>query len=80
MERGKEALAGHEENDIPSHRFPPDPKDTRTIFFKGEKLSIYNQQTKHLKTSEEDIEEYTEFEIPPGYTCYVIGASVYFKV
>ena len=80
VQRGDTALAGQEEKDIPSHRFPPDNTKSRTICFKGVRLSIYNQQTEDLKTAEEDITEYTEFEVPPGYTCYVIGASVYFKV
>lgn len=79
-QRGEKVLAGQEEKDIPSHRFPPDEVNSRTICFKGERLSIYNQQTDHLKTSVEDIQEYTEYEVPPGYTCYVIGASLYFKV
>lgn len=78
MERGATALSGQEET-VPSHRFPPDDAKTRTIYFKGEFLRIYNQKTKDSKTSAEEITEYTPYEIPPGYTCYVIGASVYFR-
>jgi hypothetical protein len=79
MERGQTALSGQEEKDIPSHRFPPDLTNTRTIYFKGEYLSIYNETTAHRHTFGENIAEYTPYEIPPGYTCYVRGASVYFQ-
>jgi hypothetical protein len=79
MARGNEALTGQEEKDIPSHRFPPTIKD-KTICFKGEYLSIINQETNDQKTFEENISEYQEYQVPAGYTCYVRGASVYFKV
>jgi hypothetical protein len=49
------------------------------IYFKGEYLSIYNETTAHRHTFEENIAEYTPYEVPPGYTCYVRGASVYFQ-
>ena len=80
IQRGDDALAGKEENDIPSHRFPPDPNNDRTIWFKGEYILIVNQETNNQKTFEENIAVYTEFEVPAGYTCYIRGASVYFKV
>jgi len=80
MGRGDKALAGQEEKDIPSHRFPPESSKDRTICFKGEYLSIFNEGTQHRKTFKEDIKEYEEYEVPAGYTCYVRGASVYFKV
>jgi hypothetical protein len=79
MARGDEALAGQEEKDIPGHFFPPTTKD-KTIYFKGEYLSIVNQETNDRKTFKENISEYQEYEVPAGYTCYVRGASVYFKV
>jgi hypothetical protein len=77
VQRGKAALGGQEE-DIPSHRFAPDTR-ARTICFKGERLSILNKDTNDLKTSVEDVEDYTEYEVPAGYSCYVIGGRVYFK-
>ncbi len=82
IQRGDEALAGREEKDIPSHRFPPTTSD-RTIYFKGLYLSIYNQQTGHEKTHEDNkspTTEYVEYEVPAGYTVYVRGATVYFEV
>ncbi|PTU19014.1 hypothetical protein P175DRAFT_0342056 [Aspergillus ochraceoroseus IBT 24754] len=79
MERGQAALLGQEEKDIPSHRFPPHPTSTRIIHFKGEYLSIYNEKTEHRHTFKENIAEFTSYEIPPGYTCYIRGASVYFQ-
>jgi tRNA U34 2-thiouridine synthase MnmA/TrmU len=68
---------------MPSHRFPPDATNNRTICFKGRYLSIVNQQTGDEKTHEDNAiatTEFEEYEIPAGYTCYVIGATVYFKV
>lgn len=79
MARGDEALAGNQEKDIPSHRFPPDTK-SRTIYFKGLYLSIVNQETDNRKTFKENINKYEEYEVPPRYTCYVRGATVYFKI
>ena len=79
-QRGDDALAGREETNIPSHRFPPEPSQSRTICFKGVYLSIINQETKHRKTFEENVTEYKEFEVPAGYTCYIRGASVFFKL
>jgi hypothetical protein len=78
-QRGETALSGQEEKDIPSHRFPPDFTKARTVYFKGEYLSIYNEKTGHRHIFKEDIEDYTPYDIPPGYTCYVRGASVYFQ-
>jgi hypothetical protein len=80
IQRGNTTLAGQEEKDIPSHCFPPDNTKSRTICFKGEYLSIYTEQTEHRKTLQENVTGYLEFEVPPGYTCYIIGASVYFKL
>jgi len=82
MARGDEALAGQEEKDIPSHRFPPTTHD-RKICFKGYFLSIYNQQTKEYKTHVDNANaspttEYVEYEVPAGYTIYIRVASVYF--
>jgi hypothetical protein len=82
FQRGDEALAGREEKDIPSHRFPPSTLD-RTIYFKGLYLSIYNEKTGHEKThvdNETPTTEYETYEVPAGYTVYVRGATVYFKV
>lgn len=80
MARGDDALAGREETDIPSHRFPPVTHD-RTIYFKGYYLSVYNQETDDYKThldNQVPTTEYEPFEVPAGYTVYVRGASVYF--
>lgn len=77
FQTGEDALAGKEEIGI-THRFPPDPVTVRTIRFKGLYLSIYNKDTDDRKTFEENVTEYAEFEVPPGYTCYVRAASVYF--
>ncbi|OAT00210.1 uncharacterized protein BDCG_16512 [Blastomyces dermatitidis ER-3] len=80
MERGDEALAGREEEKIPSHRFPP-AEHARRICFKGYYLSIYNQQTDHHEVHQNNktpTTEYVEYEVPAGYTVYIRGASVYF--
>jgi hypothetical protein len=80
IQRGDEALAGREEKDIPSHRFPPTTHD-RKICFKGYYLSIYNEQTEDYKThivNETPTTEYVEYQVPAGYTIYIRGASVYF--
>lgn len=79
MERGEKALKGHEEY-IDSHRFPPDTTTCRTIHFKGEWLSIFNKDTSDLRTGVEKVKEYTPYEVPVGYTCYVIDGYVYFAV
>ncbi|OBT67546.1 hypothetical protein VE03_03800 [Pseudogymnoascus sp. 23342-1-I1] len=79
MERGEDALAGKEEKDIPSHRFPPTSQD-RTIHFKGEYILIVNQETDRQVAFEEVITEYRGFEVPAGYTCYVRGATIYFDI
>jgi len=78
MARGYEALAGREEKDIPSHRFPPDPNNDRTICFRGEYIEIVNLETDDQKTPKENITKDTEYEVPAGYTVYVRGASVHF--
>jgi hypothetical protein len=83
IQRGDEALAGREEKDIPSHRFPPTTDGDRTIYFKGYYLSIYHEQTGHYdthKVNEIPTTEYQTYEVPAGYTTYVRRASVYFKV
>jgi hypothetical protein len=83
IQRGDEALAGREEKDIPGHYFPPDKTNDRTICFKGRYIEIVNEETNDVKTHEDNkvpTVQYTEYEIPAGYTCYVRGASVYFKV
>jgi hypothetical protein len=80
IQRGDEALGGKEEY-MPSHRFPPDATNNRTISFKGVYLSIVNEQTGDKKTQEDNAiptTEFVEYEIPPGYTCYVRGATVKF--
>jgi hypothetical protein len=82
IQRGDEALAGREEKDIPSHRFPPTTHD-RKICFKGYFLSIYNQKTEEYKTyidnaNASSITEYVEYKVPGKYTIYIRGASVYF--
>jgi hypothetical protein len=82
MAIGDNALAGNEETNI-TVRFAPDDNKSRTIWFKGWYLSIYNQQTEHEQThidNDEPTTVFKDYEIPAGYTCYVRGASVYFKV
>jgi len=82
MARGDEALAGREETDIPSHRFPPTNTD-RTIFFKGHYIAVYNQETQDQLAFEDNATpttEYKDYQVPAHYTCYIRGASVYFKV
>ena len=78
IQRGDEALAGREEKDIPSHRFPPDPNNDRKICFRGEYLSIFNQETEDRKTFVERVVTDTEYVVPAGYTVYVRGATVHF--
>lgn len=80
MAKGDDALAGREEY-LPSHPFPP-VKHTRTIFFKGYYLSIYNRQTDeygpHIDNAVATT-EYSEYVVPADYTTYVRGGTVYFK-
>jgi hypothetical protein len=78
LQRGETALSGKEEQ-IPSHRFPPDDTRDRIIFFRGEYISIYNEQTEHQLPPGDDVTEYAEYKIPRGYTCEVINATVFFK-
>ncbi|KAJ9486743.1 hypothetical protein VN97_g6581 [Penicillium thymicola] len=80
MARGDDALAGQEEH-VPSHPFPP-VDYARTIFFKGLYLSIYNQQTDEYETHIDNLvatTEYSNHVVPPGYTTYVRGGTVYFR-
>lgn len=82
MAVGDDALAGRTEVDI-TYRFPPDYTKSRTIYFKGLYLSIYNQQTGDYKThkdNESPAAEFERFEVPIEYTVYVRAASVYFEV
>ena len=78
VQRGDEALAKREEEDIPSHRFPPDPNNDRTICFRGEYIEIVHVETGDQKTLEENIATDTNYDVPAGYTCYVRGATVHF--
>lgn len=81
IQRGNEALAGQEEINIPSYRFPLDKTKDRTIYFKGRYLSIINQETSNKKTYKDNTiptTEYIEYEIPARYTCYIRVASIYF--
>jgi len=83
MARGDEALAGRPEKDIPSHIFPPDPNNDRTIYFKGWYIEIVNKETNDVKThidNEVATTEYGPYEIPAKYTCYIRGATVYFEI
>lgn len=77
QKRGDKALSGQEE-DVPSHRFPPDTRK-RTINFRGKYLSIINKETGHQEIFRQDVKDSEDFEVPPGYTCYVRGAFVLFK-
>jgi hypothetical protein len=47
-----------------------------TIKFQGLYLSIYNEKTHDRKIREENVSEYTEFEVPKGYTAYVRGVKM----
>lgn len=81
---GDEALAGREEK-IEGHYFPADSTKTRTISFKGYYLSIVNKETGQYATHIDNIDtgpttEYGDYNVPAGYTTYVRGANVYFKV
>jgi len=78
MNRGDKALAGESEH-IVTHRFPPNPTKSRTMYFAGEYLLIVNQQTNEQKVFKEHVEESTPFEVPAEYTAYVRGAVVYFQ-
>ncbi|KAG9230403.1 hypothetical protein BJ875DRAFT_157625 [Amylocarpus encephaloides] len=83
MARGDDALAGKPEKDIPSHRFPPDPNNDRTINFKGKYILIVNEETNDQKTFEDNkipTAESKPYEVPARYTCYIRGASVWFRV
>ncbi|KAL5400596.1 hypothetical protein PMIN03_012245 [Paraphaeosphaeria minitans] len=50
MARGHKALAGQEEEDIPSHFFPANSTPDLTIYFKGVYLLIVNKETNDVKT------------------------------
>jgi len=83
---GDEALAGREEKDIGGHFFEP-TENHRIIYFKGYYLSILNDKTGNHPThhdatqpGQELITEYRRFDVPPGHTVYIRGASVYFEV
>ena len=78
IQRGDEAIAGRPE-EVPSHRFPP-TAEHRTIRFRGKYILIVNQETDDQKTFKENISDFTPFEVPAGYTCYVRGATIYFEV
>jgi hypothetical protein len=65
------------------HRFTPDNIKSRTIYFKGVYLSIYNEETDEYKTHKDNktpTTTFEPFEVPAGYTVYVRGAGVYFQV
>jgi len=80
MARGDQALAGQDETNVPSHRFPPTDRE-RTIRFMGAYISIYNEKTEDNKTLEEHVNEVTEYVVPKGYTVYIRSAKlVSFKV
>jgi len=82
MARGDDALAGREEKNIPSHYFLPSKQD-RTICFKGRYLLIVKEETDERKTFEDNdtpTTKYVEYDVPAGYTTYIRGASVYFKL
>lgn len=74
-QKGDDALAGREETNIASHRFDPDDTRDRTINFQGSYLSIFNQQTQHRATFEEEVKDYIPFQVPKGYTVYVRGVK-----
>jgi len=80
MAVGDLALAAQEEH-IEDHYFDPDNENTRTIWFKGHYLSIYNEGTEHLsKHISLDIPTTTfeRYEVPAGYTVCVRASTVYF--
>ncbi|OCK90171.1 uncharacterized protein K441DRAFT_666598 [Cenococcum geophilum 1.58] len=82
MAVGDDALAGQDEIDI-THVFPPDNTKSRTIWFKGYYLSIYNEQTEHYKThivNKTPTTEYENYTVPAGYSVYVRAATVKFEV
>ncbi|OCK90890.1 uncharacterized protein K441DRAFT_577860, partial [Cenococcum geophilum 1.58] len=74
-----------EEKDIPSHFFPLNPTNDRTIYFKGWYIRIVNKEIGDVKTyidnidNEVPITKYAPYKIPTGYTYYIRGVSVYFK-
>ncbi|RSL94625.1 hypothetical protein CEP52_012530 [Fusarium oligoseptatum] len=76
MAKGDDALAGREERGIQSHRFPPDPTNNRRIKFQGIYICVFNEETVHQKTLEENVGDYQVFEVPKGYTTYVRGVDV----
>jgi hypothetical protein len=45
------------------------------IKFQGEYLAIYNEETQHQKTYEENVSGYEDFQVPKGYTTYVRGVK-----
>ncbi|KND89336.1 hypothetical protein TOPH_06087 [Tolypocladium ophioglossoides CBS 100239] len=76
MPKGDDALAGRDERNIASHRFPPDPMNDRTIKFQGLYISVFNQETQDRKILEENVAEFKDFEVPKGYTTYVRGVEM----
>lgn len=76
VSEGDDALAGREERNIASHRFPPDPEKDRTIKFQGLYISVFNEETHDRKTLEENVTEYKCFSVPMGYTTYVRGVNI----
>lgn len=76
FQKGDDALAGREERDIASHRFPPDPENDRTIKFQGLYISVFNEGTKDRKILEENVAEYKDYAVPKGYTTYVRGVGI----
>ncbi|KAI1935310.1 hypothetical protein LOZ58_006854 [Ophidiomyces ophidiicola] len=82
MGRGDDALAGRKEENIPGHVFASSDTE-RKIYFKGRYLSIYDETTEHYYTHVDHdfpTTDYERYTVPPGYTVYIRGASVYFEV
>jgi hypothetical protein len=75
MAKGDDAIAGTEEYNITSHRFPPDPNNDRRVKFEGEYLAITKEETEETKILVEKVEGYKEFEVPKGYTTYIRGCK-----
>lgn len=74
--KGDDALAGRDERNIASHRFPPHATSDRTFKFQGLYISVFNEETQDRKTLEENVTEYKDFEVPKGYTTYVRGVEI----
>ncbi|KGQ04676.1 hypothetical protein BBAD15_g10077 [Beauveria bassiana D1-5] len=72
VKKGDDALAGRDERNIASHRFPPDATSDRTFKFQGLYISVFNEETQDRKTLEENVTEYKDFEVPKGYTTYAL--------